>query len=242
MILCKDNLNKINDWYNNTLKDGGILLIDKPKEWTSFDVVNKIKKVTQINKIGHTGTLDPFATGLLILLFNKYTKRQSEFTGLDKTYFAKIKLGATTKTFDPTSPEENLTTLDNLSNAEILSVIKSFEGIYMQVPPMFSAKKVKGERLYKLARQNKTVEIEPKAVQIYSINVNQIELPFVTFEVKCSKGTYIRSLANDIGEKLGVGAYLFELRRTQIGDFSVNNALNLEEFLGEFKKVIDGSI
>jgi len=242
MILCKDNLNKINDWYNNTLKDGGILLIDKPKEWTSFDVVNKIKKVTQINKIGHTGTLDPFATGLLILLFNKYTKKQAEFTGLDKTYFSKIKLGATTKTFDPTSSEENLTTLDNLSNAEILSTIKSFEGIYMQIPPMFSAKKVKGERLYKLARQNKTVEIEPKAVQIYSINVNQIELPFVTFEVKCSKGTYIRSLANDIGKKLGVGAYLFELRRTQIGDFSVNNAMNLDEFLGEFKKVIDGSI
>ncbi|ROL57438.1 tRNA pseudouridine(55) synthase TruB [Bacteroidetes/Chlorobi group bacterium Naka2016] len=237
MILTKTNIKDLSYWLNKTYEFGSAVLIDKPKDWTSFDVVNKLKKVLRIRKIGHTGTLDPFATGLLILLLNKFTKKQQEFTNLDKTYIAKIKLGATTKTFDPTSEEENLKNIDGITNQEIESVIKSLVGDYEQIPPMYSAKKVSGQRLYQLARRNQEIELKPVLVKIHSIEIFSIEPPFVEFEVKCSKGTYIRSLANDIGKKLGVGAYLFELRRTQIGNFSVNNAFKMEEFLTELKKV-----
>ncbi|MEJ5286442.1 MAG: tRNA pseudouridine(55) synthase [Candidatus Kapaibacterium sp.] len=237
MILTKTNIKDLTYWLNKTYEFGSAVLIDKPKDWTSFDVVNKLKKVLRIRKIGHTGTLDPFATGLLILLLNKFTKKQQEFTNLDKTYIAKIKLGATTKTFDTTSEEENLKNIDGITNQEIESVIKSFVGDFEQIPPMYSAKKVSGQRLYQLARRNQEIELKPVLVKIHSIEIFSIEPPFVEFEVKCSKGTYIRSLANDIGKKLGVGAYLFELRRTQIGNFSVNNAFKMEEFLTELKKV-----
>lgn len=235
MVLSRENLNRIDYWFEAIRTFGGGLLVDKPKDWTSFDVVNKLKKTLGINKIGHTGTLDPFATGLLILLFNKYTKKQKEYTDLDKTYFATIKLGATTKTYDPTSEEENPTDISGLTKEQISKTILSFIGDYEQIPPMFSAKKISGKRLYELARKEITVDLKPVIVKIYSINNLEFNLPFVSFEVRCSKGTYIRSLANDIGKKLGVGAYLFELRRTQIGNFSVNNALSLQEFINYIK-------
>lgn len=237
MLLYKDNIHQIEDWLKNTTTYGGSLLIDKPKDWTSFDIVNKLKKVLGIKKIGHTGTLDPFATGLLILLFNKYTKKQIQFTDLDKTYLATIKLGATTKTFDSTSEEENVKSVGQITDERIVSVINSFVGNYEQIPPMFSAKKIAGTRLYQLARKNINIELQPVIVQIYSINIFEINLPFVTVEVRCSKGTYIRSLANDIGKKLEVGAFLSELKRTQIGNFSVNNALQIQELLDALKKV-----
>lgn len=235
MILSKENINRIHDWLNLIESFGGGLLIDKPKDWTSFDVVNKLKKVLNFKKIGHTGTLDPFATGLLILLINKYTKKQQEFTNLDKTYYATIKLGATTKTFDPTSEEENVVEIGHLSKEQIVEAIFSFIGNYEQIPPLYSAKKISGKRLYELARKNIKVDVKPTTVKIYSINRLDLDLPYVSFEVKCSKGTYIRSLANDIGKKLGVGAYLYDLRRTEIGDFSVNNALSLQEFIYHFR-------
>lgn len=235
MILSKENINRIHDWLNLIESFGGGLLIDKPKDWTSFDVVNKLKKVLNFKKIGHTGTLDPFATGLLILLINKYTKKQQEFTNLDKTYYATIKLGATTKTFDPTSEEENVVEIGHLSKEQIVEAIFSFVGNYEQIPPLYSAKKISGKRLYELARKNIKVDVKPTTVKIYSINRLDLDLPYVSFEVKCSKGTYIRSLANDIGKKLGVGAYLYDLRRTEIGDFSVNNALSLQEFIYHFR-------
>ncbi len=237
MLLNKDNIHQIEDWLINTTTYGGSLLIDKPKDWTSFDIVNKLKKVLGIRKIGHTGTLDPFATGLLILLFNKYTKNQIQFTDLDKTYLATIKLGATTKTYDSTSEEENVKSIGQITNERIVSVINSFVGNYKQIPPMFSAKKVAGTRLYQLARKNINIELQPVIVQIYSISILEINLPLVRVEVRCSKGTYIRSLANDIGKKLEVGAYLTELKRTQIGNFSVNNALQIQELLDALKKV-----
>lgn len=235
MILSKENINRIDEWFNLIESFGGGLLIDKPKDWTSFDVVNKLKKVLNFKKIGHTGTLDPFATGLLILLINKYTKKQQEFTNLDKTYYATIKLGATTKTFDPTSEEENVVEIGHLSKEQIVEAIFSFVGNYEQIPPLYSAKKISGKRLYELARKNIKVDVKPTTVKIYSINRLDLDLPYVSFEVKCSKGTYIRSLANDIGKKLGVGAYLYDLRRTEIGDFSVNNALSLQEFIYHFR-------
>lgn len=237
MIITNESLNKLEPQdLLNLLNDGYAVLIDKPKDWTSFDVVNKIKKSLGFPKIGHTGTLDPFATGLLIILIGKFTKKQNLFTGLDKTYIAKIKLGATTDTLDPTSEEHSIQDISFLTPSEVQACIKSFEGEYEQIPPMFSAKKVSGRRLYSLARQGKTVELQPTKVKIHSIKLINIALPFATFEVNCSKGTYIRSLARDIGNKLGVGAYLVELRRTKIGNFSVDFALSIFEFLDFLKK------
>ncbi|MFN3781076.1 MAG: tRNA pseudouridine(55) synthase, partial [Candidatus Kapaibacteriota bacterium] len=157
----KSNLDKFEIWFNYIHQFGGALLIDKPKDWTSFDVVNKLKRALKIQKVGHTGTLDPFATGLLIILFNKYTKKQQEFTNLDKTYIAQIKLGATTKTYDITSAEENTVGIDGISQEIIIPTIKSFEGIYEQVPPIFSAKKISGQRAYILARKNLVFEPRP---------------------------------------------------------------------------------
>lgn len=232
-ILTNENINDLERWLDEAKSDSAIVLIDKPKDWTSFDVIAKIRSITKIKKIGHTGTLDPFATGLLILLFNKATKLQSNFLNLDKTYVARLKLGAKTRTFDATSPEEENVPIDGLSSDEIANVILSFIGDYYQTPPIFSAKKVGGVRLYKLARRNEQTKIITplQLVKIYSIKIISIELPFVTIEVNCSKGTYIRSLANDIGLRLGVGAYLFELRRTKIGDYFVNIALNFFELI-----------
>lgn len=228
-ILTNENIDDLEKWLAEAKNDSAIVLIDKPKDWTSFDVIAKIRNITKIKKIGHTGTLDPFATGLLILLFNKATKLQNNFLNLDKTYVAKLKLGANTRTFDVTCPEEENIPVDGLSNDEISNTILSFIGDYYQTPPIFSAKKVGGVRLYQLARRKEQEKliIPPQLVKIYSIKVLSIELPFVTIEVNCSKGTYIRALANDIGLRLGVGAYLFELRRTKIGDYFVNIALNL---------------
>jgi tRNA pseudouridine55 synthase len=237
MILSKENIDQFEIWLSKVYNNGGAILFDKPKDWTSFDVVNKLKKILGIKKIGHTGTLDPFASGLLILLLNKFTKKQQEFTNLDKTYLATIKLGATTKTFDPSSEEENIQSVEDITKSEIESVLHSFVGDYEQIPPMYSAKKISGQRLYKLARKNLEVTLKPIIVKIYSIDIRSTELPFVEFVVRCSKGTYIRSLANDIGKKIGVGAYLYELRRTQIGYFSVNNAFTIQDFLNELNKV-----
>lgn len=265
-ILSRDQLNNFGYWLNEAKTNSALLLIDKPRNWTSFDVIAKIRSITRIKKIGHTGTLDPFATGLLILLFNRATKMQSEFLNLNKTYVAKLKLGCQTKTFDPTSSELNCKSIAHLSDELISSTILSFIGEYEQVPPVFSAKKIGGRRLYKIARnsrikpflnpppfekptiselssldsfdkigndilQGHSFTLPAQKVKIFSIEILSIELPFVTIGVTCSKGTYIRSLANDIGNKLGVGAYLYDLRRTKIGDFFVDYALSLPDFI-----------
>ncbi len=235
MIITKESISEINQKIES-FKNGSIVLIDKPSGWTSFDAVNKIKRTLGIRKIGHTGTLDPFATGLLIILIEKFTKKQNLFTNFDKTYLAKVKLGVTTITLDPTTEEIDKQDISDLKIADIEKAIKSFEGEYEQVPPMFSAKKIGGQRLYKIAREGKTIELKPNKVKIYSINIIDICLPFVSIEVNCSKGTYIRSLARDIGKALDVPAYLFELRRKKIGMFSVDNALSIFEFLKSFEK------
>lgn len=232
IILSKPNLSLLIKWFKEQSKDPAIALINKPNSWTSFDIIRKIRLVTGIKKIGHTGTLDPFATGLLIILFNSANKLQSSFLNLDKTYIATIKLGARTRTMDPTSPEEDLYDIRDLTLDKLNLTIDSFIGEYEQVPPIFSAKKVNGRRLYLIARKEKDININipPHKVKIHSINILSYDLPYVTFEVCCSKGTYIRSLANDIGIRLGVGAYLVELRRTKIGVFFVDNAFDIFEF------------
>ena len=220
---------------NDTLNDN-ILLIDKPVGWTSFDAVNflrsKLRRETGNKKIkvGHAGTLDPFATGLLIIAVGREnTKRIDEFQKLPKTYITTLHLGATTDTFDCTGIITENLNKKNPTESEITTILNNFIGPQLQLPPMFSAKKIDGQRLYKLARQGKEVERQPNEITIYDIKLIKYSFPELTFEVQCSTGTYIRTLANDIGQKLGIGAYCQTLRRTRIGDFSVDQASPIEK-------------
>ena len=220
-------------------EEGEVLLIDKPLTWTSFDVVKKIKFAGKIAKIGHVGTLDPLATGLLILCTGKKTKQIEQYQGLTKEYTGKILLGKTTPTLDLEMPFDSEKDITHLTEAMIREAIGHFKGTISQVPPIFSAIKVDGKRLYKKARKGKTEEdivIKPREVHIYEFEIAAFELPEVSFRVVCSKGTYIRSLARDVGEKLGVGACLSALRRTKIGDFSVDNAFQVEAFAKQLRE------
>ncbi|MEW5800236.1 MAG: tRNA pseudouridine(55) synthase TruB [Bacteroidota bacterium] len=210
-------------------EEGEILLVDKPIDWTSFDVVARVRSMFKIGKIGHAGTLDPKATGLLILCTGKMTKSMIEFQNLNKEYTGKIELGATTKSFDSETEIIKTKAVINVTSAQIENVFRSFVGSYQQLPPMFSAIKKNGRRLYKDARKGKEVERESRTVQIHELEVTSLDVPVVNFRVVCSKGTYIRSLANDIGQKLGCGAYLKELRRTKIGEYAVEDAMRMDQ-------------
>lgn len=219
--------------------EGAALLIDKDKHWTSFDVVAKLRSLTKIKKIGHAGTLDPLANGLLIVcLGRKATKRIYEFQDLTKKYYAVIKLGATTISYDSEFEEENKKSIDFLNKELIENAIKKFIGEIEQIPPIFSAKKVNGKALYKSARKNEKVEVPASKINIYDIDIKKIDLPFIHIDIKCSKGTYIRSLANDIGNELTCGAYLSYLRRTGIGNYSVDNAFSIDEIEKKIKNKI----
>lgn len=201
--------------------ESGLLLVDKPTDWTSHDVVNCIRRRFRIKKVGHCGTLDPFATGLLLILLGKGTKLQSKLMATTKAYEGTIHLGVTTSTLDREGEIIAEQPVENLTDTRIREVANSFIGDIEQVPPMTSAVKVNGQRLYKLARQGKEIEREARPVTIYDLTITHVELPFVTFSTTCSKGTYIRTLAEDIGTALGCGAHLKELRRTGIGEFTV---------------------
>jgi len=208
-------------------------LIDKPAGWTSHDVVAKVRNILKAEtghkiKVGHTGTLDPMATGLLILVLGSYTKRAGEFSKLDKTYEAEITLGAVSTTADAEG-EITQKSAHQPGLAQIEEVLHTFLGETRQVPPAFSAIKVDGQRAYKAARAGKAVAIKPRNVTIHGLKISKYEYPKLDFTVSVSSGTYIRSLAVDIGEQLGTGAYLSGLRRTQVGAFSVLAALGLEE-------------
>ena len=228
---------------NIDLTSGRILLIDKPLRWTSFDAVHRVKRellksvlhdiedpairktLKRKLKVGHAGTLDPLATGLLIICTGPNTKRISDIQSQEKEYTGTITLGAVTPTFDlESAPEQQLPT-EHITPAQILSAVKKFIGVIQQVPPSHSAVKIGGERAYELAREGREVVIQPKEVTIKSFEISSIEMPVLTFKVICNKGTYIRSLANDLGKELGCGAYLSSLRRTRIGDFLVENAV-----------------
>lgn len=216
---------------------GTLLLIDKPLDWTSFDVVNKIRyklkhklKVKKI-KVGHAGTLDPRATGLLIICTGKFTKKLQNLQGLTKDYIGTIKLGATTPSFDAETAEDEQFPIEHLTPELLGTVKQEFIGEISQVPPMFSAIKVDGQPLYKKARKGQMVKIEPRKIIIERFNLTRIELPEVDFEVKCSKGTYIRSLAYDFGKSCESGGYLTALRRTKIGDYDIKDAWKLEDFI-----------
>lgn len=213
---------------------GATLLVNKPQGWTSFDVVNKIryklKQRLQIKKIkvGHAGTLDPMATGLLIICTGKFTKKLHAFQGLPKTYTGTMTLGATTPSFDAETEVEERFPVDHITPELLETTRRRFIGDLEQVPPMFSAIKVDGQPLYKKARKGQKIEVKPRPVHISQFDLTRIELPEVDFVVSCSKGTYIRSLAYDFGKALGSGAYLTALNRTSIGQFHLRDAWDLE--------------
>ena len=220
--------------------DGQVILIDKPLKWTSFDIIKKIRYQTRIAKVGHAGTLDPLATGLLIVCTGKFTKQINDYMGMEKEYTGTITLGATTPTFDLESEPTNITSLENITPQKVLDATAQFTGAIMQMPPMHSAIKKDGQRLYYAARSGEIVEIDPRPVTIYDFEITGIELPVVHFRVRCSTGTYIRSLVHDFGQALGVGAYMSGLRRTKIGTFNVEDAMQWEALEKEINTLLEG--
>jgi tRNA pseudouridine55 synthase len=213
----------------NIFEQGQVLLINKPLEWTSFDVVRRIRGMIKIKKVGHAGTLDPLATGLLILCTGKFTKRINEYMSQEKEYTGTITLGATTPTYDLESEPENFKEYAAVTTEQLQAVLQQFTGEILQVPPMHSAIKKDGKRVYELARQGKTIELDPRRITIREFEFTANELPVLHFRVVCSTGTYIRSLANDVGKALGCGAYLSSLCRTRIGNFTLNESMTMEQ-------------
>ena len=216
------------------LPDGFAILIDKPKGITSFGAIRRLRRVFGIKKVGHAGTLDPMATGLLIVLVGrKATREQDRFMGLPKVYSGAIRLGETTASYDAETPVEETNPTDHLTESDLESARQKFLGEIEQYPPMYSAIKVGGERLYKKARRGEMVEIKPRSVTISRFDLAKRRGSDVDFLVHCSKGTYIRSLAHDLGEELDVGGHLVALRREAIGPYRVEDAWGLEEIVGE---------
>ena len=223
----------------NTKEDflnGKVLLFNKDREWTSFDLVNKarnlIRKRFEIKKIkvGHAGTLDPLATGLMIVCCGKETKNIDQYQGQDKTYITTIKLGESTPSYDLETEVDQKAPIEHINIELIEKVLKDFTGEIEQVPPMFSAINVNGQRAYKLAREGKSVELKKRIVRINNIKILDFDLPYLKVEISCSKGTYIRSLARDIGLALDSLGYLTELTRTQIGNYKIEDAISIKEF------------
>ncbi len=216
---------------------GEVLLFDKYLDWTSFDLVNRVRntlcKKTGIKKmkVGHAGTLDPLATGLMILCTGKATKQIESYQAEEKEYVATLKLGATTPSYDRETEEDNNFDFQFVTKEMFVDVLKNFEGEIAQVPPVFSAVKVKGKRAFDYARKGESLKLEPRKVFIRKIDLVSFDLPTIVIKVVCSKGTYIRSLARDIGEELKCGAYLTGLQRTRIGEFKVENAMTIDYFM-----------
>ena|ERR1051326_8582358 len=224
---------------------GNVLLINKPLTWTSFDVVNKLKGILKKNltsaktlnsplptpnlKIGHAGTLDPLATGLLIICVGKETKNIEKYQSMEKEYTGTFFIGATTACYDLEKPIDKTFPTAHITDQMIMDAVKKFTGIQLQTPPLFSAVKIKGQRAYDIARAGRTAEIAAKEITIYEFEIIRIALPEVDFRLVCSKGTYVRALARDMGEALGSGAHLVKLCRTRIGGFNLENALSIEQ-------------
>jgi len=218
--------------------DGKVLLIDKPLQWTSFDIVNKIRYMIRVRKVGHAGTLDPLATGLLIVCTGKFTKQINEYQGLNKEYIGTLVLGATTASYDLETEPENFKSVDHLTEDQMIGATHSFVGEILQIPPQHSAIKKEGMRLYESARKGIEVKVDPRKVNIQSFEITRINLPHIEFKVVCSTGTYIRSLVKDFGEALGVGAYMSHLRRTKIGDFKIEDAIQWEDLKVEIDTLL----
>lgn len=215
---------------------GQVLLIDKPLHWTSFDVVRKLRSFLRIKKIGHAGTLDPLATGLLILCTGKFTKQINTYMQQEKEYTGSITLGAQTPTYDLESLPEPVGDCTGLNTEQIQAAANRFVGDIFQFPPVYSAIKKDGEKLYELARRGDDVELQARPIHIAAFDITSVQLPVIQFRVVCSTGTYIRSLAHDLGKELGCGGYLSALRRTRIGAFRVDDADTLTSFADQYSE------
>ena len=216
---------------SNSYEEGAVLLIDKPYRWTSFDVVRKIRNTLHIKKIGHAGTLDPLATGLLILCTGKMTKQIDSYQAQEKEYTGKLVLGKTTPSVDLETDFDQVYETCHISQDMLQWAASQLTGTLQQIPPIYSAIQVDGQRVYKKARQGQTVELQPRQVEVSLFEINFTDFPVIDFKIICSKGTYIRSLVRDFGELLNSGAYLAELRRTRIGTFYIENAQTVEGFI-----------
>lgn len=215
--------------------EGAVLLINKPLEWTSFDVVKKVKWIIKAKKVGHAGTLDPLASGLLILCTEKKTKSISEIQDAEKEYTGTFFIGATTPSFDLETARDREFDISHITEEQVHTAFINFTGEIMQVPPLHSAIKTGGQRAYKIARKGEKAELKARPLVIREFEITQCRLPEVQFRVVCSKGTYIRSLARDIGEFLGVGAHLTSLCRTRIGTYNLTNAFSIQELENKFR-------
>lgn len=225
---------KTNDLSRIDFREGEVILIDKPAGWSSFKVIRKIRNAIEVKKVGHAGTLDPMATGLLIVATGKKTKSINEYQALEKTYIGTITLGKTSPSMDLETEIISEKPFDHIFKEDIYKVRDEFVGTIKQIPPMYSAVKYKGKSLYHLARKGKEVERLEREVTVYNFIITKIDLPNIDFEITCSKGTYIRAIANDFGEKLGCGGLLSSLRRTKIGSYSVDDALTIDEIIERF--------
>jgi tRNA pseudouridine55 synthase len=211
--------------------EGKVFLINKELRWTSFDVVKKIRNLLKVKKVGHAGTLDPLATGLLIVCAGKMTKQINRFMDQEKEYTGALIIGKTTPSVDLETEINEIKSIDHITEENILETSKKFIGTLQQIPPVYSALKKDGEPLYKKARKGENVVIEPREVKSKEFEITGIDLPEVQFRLVCSKGFYVRSLVRDFGETLGVGAHMTELVRTRIGEFSITEALTIDEFI-----------
>tara|TARA_B100000579_G_C22848246_1_gene865747 strand:+ start:5003 stop:5695 length:693 start_codon:yes stop_codon:yes gene_type:complete len=216
--------------------EGQTLLIDKDLEWTSFDVVKKIKFLIKCKKVGHAGTLDPLATGLLVLCTGKNTKKINDIQNQNKEYTGEFTLGKTTPSHDLETEFIESNDLDGITEEKINDLRKNFIGEQFQRPPRFSAVKVKGKRAYQFARKNENIEIKEKKINIHEFKISEINLPNISFMISCTKGTYIRSIVRDFGKALGCGAVLTRLRRTKIGEFDVKDAFKIDDFVNKINK------
>jgi len=221
----------ISEEVKKKFEEGQVILIDKPLHWTSFDAVRKIRNLIKIKKVGHAGTLDPLATGLLIVCTGKFTKKINEYMAQEKEYTGSFTLGAVTPTYDLESTPLDFKDFSAITVEQLKEMTQPFIGEIQQVPPIYSAIKKDGVALYELARRGVDVELKPRTISIKEFEITKVELPVVHFKVVCSTGTYIRSLAHDYGGALGCGAYLSALRRTKIGEHLVENAVGIEGFI-----------
>ncbi|MDA0194306.1 MAG: tRNA pseudouridine(55) synthase TruB [Bacteroidetes bacterium] len=226
---------RLTDLSSIDFTEGCVIPIDKDLNWTSFDVVNKIRNTIPVRKVGHAGTLDPLASGLVLLCTGKYTKKINELMGQDKEYEGSLVLGKTTASVDLETPLEDGGDYNDITDNDIQEAVKTFIGKIAQVPPIYSAIKVDGERAYKKARKNEKPKLEAREVRIDEFSITKINLPQLHFKLICSKGTYVRSLVRDMGDLLGCGAYLESLRRTKIGDYNVMDAWTVGEFVNSYR-------
>lgn len=226
----------ISDAKRLEFEEGQVILLDKPLHWTSFDAVRKIRNAIRIKKVGHAGTLDPLASGLLIICTGKFTKKINDYMAAEKEYTGSFTLGAVTPTYDLESDATDFKETGHITPEEIHTNTKQFTGHIQQMPPLYSAIKKEGVALYTLARRGKDVELELRSIFIKEFEITSIEMPVLKFRAVCSTGTYIRSLAHDFGAALGCGAYLSELRRTRIGEFWADDAKTIESFIASLQE------